>query len=581
MKVKILIIAALIAVAAFIALSQIKAKAFAPARDFPRGALVYVQINDLPALIKLCNESKFMEKYAASENFARFQNNHLGRKLASRWKEFGDASGFSFDSKTISGLAENKAAIALYDIGKLEFVFIAPMSEEIFAATKFLQNREKFTGETIDGETKIYRVSVEADRGRQRQELIFTNLKGRFVLATSEKLIVQTLRNIDNRETKNRLSDEPAFASLSEKISPHTAAVWVDQSALNTDYYFRRYWLMSDISDLENIRAGIFDFEIQQEKIVERRKFLLNKAESFSRIKTPVAEKLLSNLPADVPFYHLQTAGGETIYRAVRETIFDRAAIRENVARKDSHRYSFDDFDDDDWRDYSFLSEKYDEIINDAGEDETTEKAESAFDFSKPFQAARPQAVLTFSEPEVSPAPRFIEFRRAAIFHLASPELFNQNEFETEIARMFAGQTMILAPDAKFVWETKSENGLKRRELNLPMLGWNASYVLRGSEIILTNRADFSSEISIAENEKSTRKIAESLTELTALDMTRKESAFDVIFAELTEKKIAGDFFTGNIASLLEVMSEVEKIEVARRYSPNLLEEEVVASFKR
>ena len=92
MKVQILIGSSIVSLLALFAFSQIKNEPFAPAEDFPRDALIYVQIADLPAIIKLWNESKFNEKYAASDNFNDFQNGHLGLKLASRWQEFNAAT---------------------------------------------------------------------------------------------------------------------------------------------------------------------------------------------------------------------------------------------------------------------------------------------------------------------------------------------------------------------------------------------------------------------------------------------------------------------------------------------------------
>ena len=162
-------------------------------------------------------------------------------------KEFNQAAGFDFDLETLSSLANNRAAIALYDVGKLEFVFIAPVSDEVFTATKFVQNKEKFTAETLTGGTEIFRTNIEADRGRQKQELIFTHTKDRLIVATSEKLLAQTLNNIGGEKPKNRLIDEPDFAALKDKITTHIVSVWANQTALNEDYYFRRYWLMSDV----------------------------------------------------------------------------------------------------------------------------------------------------------------------------------------------------------------------------------------------------------------------------------------------------------------------------------------------
>jgi len=194
MKLKIIIAITVILLPLLIVVSQMKNEAFAPAEDFPRDALVYVQISDLPGFIKLWNNSGFKEKYLESENFKQFQNGHLGRKLVSRRTEFDNAAGFPIDLESLSGLTENRAAIALYDIGKLDFVFIAPMSNELFAATKFIRNQDKFEEQIIDDDTTVYRTAVEADRGRQKQELVYTHSKGRLIVSTSEKLIAQTLK---------------------------------------------------------------------------------------------------------------------------------------------------------------------------------------------------------------------------------------------------------------------------------------------------------------------------------------------------------------------------------------------------
>ncbi len=144
MKKRIFIFGITVFAISLVVYTQLKREAFAPAEDFPRGALLYVQIEDLPAFIRLWNESEIKQNYLESENFAEFSNRHLGRKLASRWKEFNEAAGFDLDLETVSAFSQNRAAIALYDVGKLEFVFIAPVSDEIFTATKLFQNKEKF-----------------------------------------------------------------------------------------------------------------------------------------------------------------------------------------------------------------------------------------------------------------------------------------------------------------------------------------------------------------------------------------------------------------------------------------------------
>ena len=63
----------------------------------PRGALVYLQIEDLPGFIRLWNQSGFKENYLQSQNFDDLSKRHLGLKIASRWQEFSDALGMPID----------------------------------------------------------------------------------------------------------------------------------------------------------------------------------------------------------------------------------------------------------------------------------------------------------------------------------------------------------------------------------------------------------------------------------------------------------------------------------------------------
>lgn len=580
MKFKLLIIF-LFAAAAFVVYSQTKSAAFAPAEDFPRGALAYAQINDLPAFVKLLSESEFVGKYAASRNFADFRNNHLGRKLASRWREFGDAAGFPLDLEIVAGLTEGGAAVAVYDVGKLEFVFVAPVRAEIFAATEFFRRREKFREETLGDGTIVYRAAVEADRGRQKQELIFANVENRFVLATSEKLLAQTLKNINGDAAKNRLSDEPAFAALSEKIDPHLATVWVDQAALNDDYYFKRYWLMSDAANLKNIRAGIFDFEMREGEILEHRRFLLDKAVKSTSFDSAQAGKMLSLLPENIPFFRLRKIGARTVNEAIENTIFDPRRNEAEQESRSSFYSSFDVTDENEGEDYGYLSSNFDESIDEIETDETIERSEIKIDFDEFLKAAEPREVLTFVRPQILPAPLFADFRRASIFRLAAPSNYNRQAFEAAIERKFTAQTMIAAPNVEFVWETKTENGSARRELKLPMLEWRAVYALRGDLLIIANDESFFREIVAANNRanenQANRKTA--FAEMTVINLSTRKTAYNDVFDRLNEKKAADAFFTGNIKSLLDAASGIEKIEIRKNYSQNILEEELIFNY--
>ena len=575
MKFKFFAVLLFVTVIVFVALSQKKNEPFAQAKDFPRDALVYAQITDLPAFIKLWNESKLKEKYEESQNFEDFQKHHLAMKLVSRWEEFNASVGFPIDLETVSGIAENRAAVAVYDIGKLEFVFIAPMNDEIFNATKFFQNQANFEEQMLEDGASFYSCDVEADRGRQKQKLLFANLKGRFVLATSQKLLMRTLTNINGKSKKDRLIDEPLFSNLSEKLAPNLATVWVNQTALNKDYYFKYYWLMGNIKDLKNIRAGIFDFEIQEKLLIERREFLLNQAKVNTKISPEKANQMLAVLPENIPFYHLQAANSENVSNAISDTLFDRQIETETDSNSHSNRYNNYDFDDSDWHDYSSLGEKYDENVDDVeAENVFTTKANNDLSrkISQSLQATNPNTILQTTRPQILPEPLFAEFNRVTVLKLGAPENLNEENLENMIAEEMKSRLMISAPNIGLDWETKNENGQTWRELNPPSLGWGIAYTLRGNELFFSNNSTFLQEILTTKNNE--LKSKNTLNEMTVIRLDQRQSAYDEIMKTI-EKSNKNDFFTGNISSLLDTISDVKQVEIKRNYHENYLHEEV------
>ena len=578
MKTRILTAIILFLTAFLFVRSQIENRPFAAAADFPRGALIYAQTSDLPTFIKLWNESKFAEKYLESESFKDLQKRHLGLKLASRLREFNAAAGFDFDLESLAGLTENQAAIAVYDIGKLDFVLIAPISEEVFAATAFARNETNFAAETLADGTEIYRANVEADRGRQKQELIFSYVKGKFILATSEKLIAQTLTNIGGKKGKNSLADEPDFKTLTEKFVPQTATIWVNQTALNDDYYFKRYQLMSETAELENIRAGIFDFAATEGKLIERRKFLLARTVEAAKISAQNFRESLEFLPENIPLYRMQSVNRKTTDNAIQNTVFGRATISEAKPERQIYYSSFDD----DWKttDFTSLGEDFDSRINETEDvEKPAETGASAIDFAAILQSAEPQTALTLTEPEILPAPQFVEFRRGAILTFAAPEKFDRAAFESAIAEKIWSQ--MTAADGNFgqTWQTVGENNFARRELNLPLTGWKAVYQIRGNKLILSNSAEFFEKIITPRNPQIIDASELPLTQLSVLNLARRENAYDDVFKRLDENNAADNFFSGNVGSFLKAAAEIKTVTVSKNYERNFLNEEIVINY--
>ncbi len=603
---------------------------FELANDFPRGALVYAQFKDLPATLKQWDESALKERYTGSLNYRQLQTRHLAIKLVSRWNEFNDATGFPIDTSALGALADNRAAIAVYDIGRLDLVLIAPLSDEKFAATRFFQNKDSFEEiELPDGAT-YYLHDVEADKGRQKQQIGFAALKGRFVLATSEKLLLRAIANINSsggQAKKDRLTDEPSFQTLSKVVTPHFVTVWANQKELNDDWYFKRYWAQQNVADLKHIRAGMFDLELQDKKWVERREFLLDgKAVKSGAAISPQSVQQIERLVlSDIPFVQVRAIDGNqnAAVELVRDALFDGQVRRS----KKSRDWNWEYFDGSDFEmaaeeeeyygesRYSYLSHKYNLEIDDpddarehgegeAGDSAIRLKGEEKFAAAlrSALQPARPSLVAKIAQPRAMDGPLFAEFRRAAIITLQNPSSLNRTTLERAIADLAASRLMIAGASARFEWGNRNANDAEWREMPLPMLGRSVGYGVRGPQLIISNNPELLASLMSGKESKQKREVQTSspVHELTVIRLGERNRAFDQIFAKLDEPKIKAywkerrgeeirqigpnepsmEFFSGEIASLLDVASPVDEIRIQRSYVPGRLREEVAMILK-
>jgi hypothetical protein len=623
-----LAVIALLACAVLIVYARASKKAAGPyalAADLPRGALVYAQFSDLPALVKRWEESKLKERYLASTNFQQFQSRHLALKLIERWEEFNNALGFPLDALTVGAAAENRSALAVYDIGRLEMVFVAPVGEEKLAATKFFQNTDQFEETELPDGTVYYSREVEADGGRRQQKFAFASVRGRLVLATSEPLLLRTLANINGKSKNDRLSDDPSFKNLSAEVVPHFLTLWMDQSKLNDDWYFKQYWIMRNVEQLKNIRACMLDLELQDGKWVEHRDFLLagQSAAQSPAVPTEVERRLFASAPDDAPYFKLRALDeAGTGASLVRDTFVDRLPSEEKNATGPS--WSWQSYDDSDFYpegegeqsgggSYS-LDPRFDSLIDDPGdakvedEDELAQgrlrretERQSVESLRESLAAARPLYAATVESPRDFKGPLFVEFRRGAVLTLQSPTDFRRQAFESAVTGLAESRLVIAGSSTSLSWADGRCGADQCRLLALPMLGWKMCYALRGPDLFLANSPELL-EAMLKGGSATPRALNANdslpVQDLTVIRLNQRAQAFDSLMQKLDaprvkayweeRKKEHGDasgpsqeFFSGNISSLLDVASPVLEIRIKRRSQPTRLREEVELVFKK
>jgi hypothetical protein len=603
---------------------------YSQAEDFPRGALVYAQFKDLPALLKQWEGSSLKQQYLDSANYSQFQHRHLALKLVERWTELNDGLGFQLDTASIGEATEAGAAIGIYDIGRLDLVFVAPLSEEKLALTKFFKSKPQFEETELPDGTTYYRRDVEADRGRQKQVLAFATVKGRFALATSERLLLQTIANINSQTGKDRLSEDPAFKTLAGTLTPHFVTVWVDQAKLNEDWYFKHYWLMSNPGTLKGIRACMFDLEFQNGKWIERRDFLTTQrnARLTTGISASEAQRLRAMIPDGIPFLKLQSLSRDPAlaYPMVRDTLLDRVAPKQEQAQnlwswqsyEDQGFYPTEGDEESSGSDYKYLNSDYDSAIDDPRDAHLTETQQPGPNplsdqignqfltgLAQAMGPARPLALAVATKPRTIDGPLFAEFQRVAIVTLQAPANVKREALEMAIAKAVQGRLTVAGPSVDLKWVSHEEAYGAWRELEMPLLGWKLCYAQQDRELILANSPELLAEVLATRDKKLTAELpaVASLDDLTIIRFDQRKQAFDDILGRLDAEEVkrrqqqaarqrssespspspqvAPQFFSGEIGSLLDVAANVSRIEIRRSSFSNRLHEEIDFVLKK
>src|SRR5215467_7555198 len=90
----------------------------------PEGALLYIEAKDFSGLLKAWNSSREKAEWLESDNHSVFSQARLFLRLQKFFQRFGAVTGMPADTEFVTAAAGNESALALYDIGKVQFVYI-------------------------------------------------------------------------------------------------------------------------------------------------------------------------------------------------------------------------------------------------------------------------------------------------------------------------------------------------------------------------------------------------------------------------------------------------------------------------
>jgi hypothetical protein len=271
-------------------------------RYVPSGALLYLQTKDFSALLADWNGSSQKQAWLDSTNYEVFSRSRLLLRLNDAGKQFAAAAGLPPDMNFMSQVAGNESTLALYDIGKLQFIYITRLPSANAMQNHLWQTRAKFETRSAGGMTFYLRRDPESQR-----EVEFAVHENYLLLATREDLMAGALQLMAGGKDRT-IDAEPWFAQSVAAAGPvGDLRMVLNLEKIVPSPYFRSYWVQQNITGMKSYASAVSDL-FRSGKEYREERVLLKKAGDASSTadKGEDVSDLVRLVPEGVGIYEAQ-----------------------------------------------------------------------------------------------------------------------------------------------------------------------------------------------------------------------------------------------------------------------------------
>ena len=272
----------------------------------PTGSLLFVESPDFATLVHDWENSREKQKWLESDNYQVFSRSRLFLRLQEARQQFATAAGAPPDMALLDSLAGEQSALALYDIGNLEFLYITRMPSARAMQNVLWTNRERF--EPRKAADIPYYVRTEPEKSRL---VAFATSGDYLLLATREDLMAGALVLLSGK-SQPTLQDENWYKSAVSIAGPvGDLRMVLNVPLLVKSPHFRTYWIQRNITALKSYSAEVTDIRRSRTEIREDR--VLLKANSPGDTQplataSPAIAELLGMVPAQEGIYRAWSA---------------------------------------------------------------------------------------------------------------------------------------------------------------------------------------------------------------------------------------------------------------------------------
>lgn len=286
----------------------------------PEGALLYIEAGDFSALLKDWTASPEKAQWLKSDNYRVFSNSRLFLRLGKASDEFAAAAGVPPSMQFLSDGAGKESALAIYNIGNLEFLYVTHLTSGNFLQSALWQSRNKFQPRSSAGKPFFTRKDEQSGR-----VVAFSVVGDYLVLGTREDLVAGALELLAGSKARSLRQEgwyTQALASAPSARGDLHMVLNLEKIAATP--HFRTYWVQQNVTEMQNYAAAVCDLFREGTVYREERMILLRKAvedESALQQTQQAVSNLLSAVPKDAGFYRAAPATAKESLAALQQKI--------------------------------------------------------------------------------------------------------------------------------------------------------------------------------------------------------------------------------------------------------------------
>jgi hypothetical protein len=252
----------------------------------PGGAVLFLQARDFSSLLADWNRSPEKQAWLVSSNYEVFSRSRLLLRLRDAGKQFASAAGLPPDMDFLNQVAGSQSALALYDIGKLQFLYITRLASANSMQSQLWQTRSKFESRSAGGTTFYLRRDPESGR-----EVAFAANGDYLLLSTREDLMAGALQlmaanaghdSTQDPEMRNIETDSWWSQSAAAAGPAGDLRMIMNLEKIVPSPYFRSYWVQQNITDMKEYSSAVSDLFRSKQEYREERVLLKRAAGSAS-----------------------------------------------------------------------------------------------------------------------------------------------------------------------------------------------------------------------------------------------------------------------------------------------------------